>query len=221
MPIKLIGCLSTKNEVIGLGLSPDIVCEFLDFSLHACPVELHTTLQRRIDDSQHYDLIMLTYGRCSRALDRLISLAVPVIMPKAHDCISLLLGSDLKRQQLSDLNPDVYYFSQGWLEYGRDPYAEYLEYLEKYSKEDASYLIQTLYGRYKEAVFIRTCHDEKLKVCRKRLKEIAGFFKWKTSEIPGDLGLLAKVVRGVPDPDVIWAAPGQVIMVGEEESYAD
>lgn len=221
MRIKLIGCPSTKNEVVAMGHFPAIDYEFLDFSLHALPCELNTTLQRTIDASQHYDLIILTYGRCSRAVAGLVSANVPLILPKVHDCISLLLGSDFRRQQLSAFSPAIYYFSQGWLDYGRDPYAEYLEYLDKYGQEDAAYLIQTLYGRYREAVFVRTCIGEKLEECRRRVQMIAGFLNWKVSEVAGDLELLTKLVNGEPCPDVIRIQPGIPIIIEEGEVYAD
>lgn len=221
MRIKLIGCQSIQNEVTGLGLAAMTDCEFLDFALHAWPGDLHQELQRRIDASQTYDLIILTYGRCSQALAGLASATVPMVVPAAHDCISLLLGSDRRRQQLTARNPAVYFFSQGWLKYGRDPYAEYQEYSEKYSEADARYLIQTLYGQYEEAVFIRTCEGEVLRQCRQQVQEIAGFFNWKVSEVPGDLSLLAAVVASRQQPDVIRVAPGKPIIVEEENGYAD
>jgi hypothetical protein len=219
--IKLIGCHATKSEVVGLGLSTTIDCEFLDFALHAFPWELHQEIQRSIDASQGYDLIILTYGRCSHAVAGLVSAAVPMVLPAAHDCISLLLGSNLRRQQLSELNPAVYYFSQGWLDYGRDPYSEYLEYFDKYGEADARYLIQTLYGRYREAVFIRTCEGEKLRQCRQKVTEIAEFFEWKVTEVVGDPELLAAVVNRKQHPDVIRVAPGNPIVLEEGNWFAD
>ncbi|HWR45745.1 DUF1638 domain-containing protein [Sporomusa sp.] len=221
MRIKLIGCHSTKNEVVELGLSTNVDCEFLDFSLHAFPEELREEIQRRIDDSQAYDMIILTYGRCSHALEGLVSSAVPMVLPVAHDCVSLLLGSDLRRQQLSELNPAVYYFSQGWLDYGRDPYTEYLEYVDKYGEADATYLIQTLYGRYQQAVFIQTCEGEKLEQCRQKVRQIAEFFGWDVSEIVGDLALLTAVINRKQHPDVIRLAPGKPIVLEEGKWYAD
>jgi hypothetical protein len=148
----------------------------------------------------------------------LVSNKVPMLLPRVHDCISLLLGSDLRRQQLANCNPAVYYFSQGWLEYGRDPYTEYLEYVEKYGEADAAYLINTLYGRYQEAVFIRTTGtEEKLEQCRRKVKQIADFFNWKISEIAGNLTLLTAVVDRRQNRDVIRIEPGKPIILEEGE----
>ncbi|BBB91807.1 MAG TPA: DUF1638 domain-containing protein [Methylomusa anaerophila] len=218
MRIKLIGCPSTRNEVMAMELPSNVDCEFLDFSLHAFPDELHNELQRRIDASQAYDLIILLYGRCSRAVAGLVSAGIPMVLPAVHDCISLLLGSDLRRQQLSARNPAVYYFSQGWLEYGRDPYAEYCEYVDKYGTADAGYLIRTLYGTYRGAVLIRTCGGGKIEECRQKVKNIADFFDWSVTEVEGDLGLLTAVVGGKQHPDIIWVPPGKPVKLEEGNS---
>ena len=68
MKTKLIGCLSTKNEVAYLTSSLPIDYEFLDFNLHGFPEKLHKHLQSRINASQEYDQIILTYSRCSNML---------------------------------------------------------------------------------------------------------------------------------------------------------
>lgn len=209
MRVKLIGCQSTKHEVLAIKCRFEVDYDFMDFSLHAFPDRLHAELQRKIDASQEYDLIILTYGRCSHVLSGLISRAVPLVHPAVHDCISLLLGSDSRRQGLEALNPAVYYFSQGWLEYGRDPYEEYIEYLDKYGKDDASYLIGTLYGRYHKAMFIRTRSREELTDYRQRVKIVADFFNWEIEEADGNLALLAAVINAEQHPDVIRVAPGK------------
>lgn len=214
MRIKLIGCLSTKNEVLEMGLSSQVDCDFLDFSLHAFPDKLHKELQRKIDASQDYAIIILTYGRCSHAVEGLVSATVPMILPNTHDCISLMLGSDSRRLELSKYNPAIYYFSQGWLDYGRDPYTEYLEYFDKYGEADAAYLINTLYGTYREAVFIRTnCEEEKLEQYRQKVRQIARFFGWEVSEVMGNLALLNAVVNRQQYPGVIRVAPGTPIVL--------
>ncbi|SDE47798.1 DUF1638 domain-containing protein [Sporomusa acidovorans] len=222
MRIKLIGCHSTRNEVLALGVSSEVDCEFLDFSFHADPLQLHRKLQSRINACQHYDQIILTYGRCAHAVAGLASPRVPLILPKAHDCISLLLGSDVRRQALNAVHPSVYYFSQGWLQYGRDPYTEYCEYRKRYGEKDAAYLIRSLYGNYQEAMFIQTVGEgAKLEKYRQRVSLIANFFGWKVREVTGDLTLLKAVISRQRGPDVMRVAPGTPIVLEEESHYAD
>jgi len=91
MKIKLIGCASTMNEVRWLGIPENTDCEYLDFDMHGNPAKLHDKLQEIIDRSQDYDLIILTYSRCSHLLIDLVSPKVPLVFPNTHDCFGLLM----------------------------------------------------------------------------------------------------------------------------------
>lgn len=208
---KLLGCPSTKKEIEYLGSCLHLDCEFLDFNLHADPNTLHTELQKKIYENQHYDLIILTYSRCSDMIIGLNSPVSPMIMPGTHDCISLLLGSDERRYRLANTNPGSYYFSPGWLDYGRSPYEEYQEYVGRFGEKDANYLIQTLYGQYDEAVFINTCDFTNKERYMSKVEEIAKFFGWRVSEVNGDLRLLQTLINGSITPAVICVQPGKTV----------
>lgn len=208
MKIKLIGCASTMNEVRYLGLSENMEAEYLDFNLHGTPAKLHEKLQEIINQSQDFDLIILTYSRCSNAVVGLVSPQVPLIFPTTHDCIGVLLGSHDRYMDFFQNNHSVYYFSQGWLDHARTPYEEYLEYEEKYGKENAKSLIDTLYGSYKKAVFIKTPGIEDIEVYREKLKKIADFFNWETYEVEGSLDLLSALLQGKEGKDIIRIEPG-------------
>jgi len=211
MRIKLIGCASSKNEVEWLGTLENTDCEFLDYSYHANPGKLHSKLQEIINASQDYDLIILTYSRCSNSLIGLTSPKTPILFPDTHDCIGLLLGSNEKHLKTLRENVDAYYFSQGWLDYGRTPYAEYLEYEKRYGEKKARYLIESLYGRYSKAILIKTPGMKHLDYYREKVKEIADFFGWQVEEFEGDVTLLTSVVKGKLGPEMVYIEPGQKI----------
>lgn len=213
MKIKIIGCESTKNEVSWLGTTQGMDAEFLDFNFHARPEQLHKRLQELIDQSQDqgYDLIVLTFSRCSNAVVGLHSPQVPLLMPRTHDCISLLLGSTERQTKLQKENPGTYYFSRGWLDHGRTPYEEYQEYTDRYGKEQADMLIEMLYGAYNKAIFIRTLGDNDLDIYRKKVQEIADFFRWSVEEEEGDLQLLTDVINGKVEAETVYVKPGQIV----------
>jgi hypothetical protein len=209
--IKLIGCQSTMNEIKALGIAEELDCEFLDYSFHARPDKLHTKLQEIINASQNYELIILTHSRCSNSVLGLVSPNVPLLLPATHDCIGLMLGSTVKYMELFKENSLTYYFSQGWLDYGRTPLEEFYEYKAKYGEKKASKLIQTLYGSYQKAIFIITPGIKDLERYRQKVREIADFFNWEVREIEGDMNLLYTLVAGIKAPDLIYVKAAQPI----------
>ena len=213
MKIKLIGCDSTKNEVCWLGIPETMDCEFLDFNYHGKPDRLHVRLQEIIDQSQDYELIITTYSRCSNVVVGLLSQRVPLLLPRTHDCISLLLGSNERQLKLLKENPGTYYFSRGWLDHGRTPYAEYLEYVDRYGRKKAADLIKMLYGSYNKAVLIVTAGTKDIESYREKVREIADFFGWAVGEENGDLHLLTTVLQGYTGQDTVYVEPGQRITV--------
>jgi hypothetical protein len=213
MKIKLIGCDSTMNEVRSLGISETMDCEFLDFNFHGKPALLHARLQEIIDQSQDYDLIITTYSRCSNVVVGLLSQRVPLLLPKTHDCISLLLGSNERQLKLLKENPGTYYFSRGWLDHGRTPYAEYLEYVDRYGKEKAADLIKMLYGNYNRAVLIVTPGTKDIEEYRKKVRTIAEFFGWDVGEEEGDLHLLTAVLKGSAEQDTVYVEQGRTVTI--------
>lgn len=208
MKTKLIGCASTMNEVNWLGIPEDTECEFLNFDLHANPNLLHDKLQEIINNSQEYELIILTYSRCSNVLMNLLSPKVPMLVPRSHDCIGVLLGSTKRRIEMLKENSAVYYFSQGWLDYGRTPYQEYLEYEKRYGPETARHLIDTLYGAYQNAILILTPGMRNIEAYRQKFKEIADFFGWQTAEIEGSMDILASLLKKKQNSDTVLIPPG-------------
>ena len=108
-------------------------------------------------DTQKYDGILLGYGLCNNGT-RDLHAPIPLVIPKAHDCITLLLGSKENTRAFFDKNPGTYYLSPGWIERNTDKYegeqsipqqlgiASYEEYVAKYGEEDAQYIMETLGG---------------------------------------------------------------------------
>lgn len=188
-------------------------CEFLNFNYHGKPKLLHVRLQEIIDESQDYELIILTYSRCSNVVVGLLSQRVPLLLPRTHDCISLLLGSNQRQLKLLKENPGTYYFSRGWLDYGRTPFAEYLEYVASYGQEKALDLIKILYGSYNKAVLIVTLGTKDLEKYRLKVREIADFFGWDVGEEEGNLHLLTAVLKGNNREDTVYVEPGRTVTV--------
>ena len=127
MRILLIGCEVIIRELCdAVARSPHVVdARFLSKGLHDRGARvMRAGLQAAIDeaeaDAQKYDAIALGYGLCGNGLAGLEARSVPLVLPRAHDCITLLMGSRIEFERYFQDHPGVYYRSTGWVERGAD-----------------------------------------------------------------------------------------------------
>ncbi len=84
------------------------------------------------------------------------------MIPRAHDCITLMLGSKETYRKLFEQHPGTYWFSPGWIERGWQPSEEKYRFLmtsyaAHYGEENAEYLMdmeQNWIKEYKQALYI-------------------------------------------------------------------
>src|SRR5512146_426669 len=141
--------------------------------LHDRPKELRARLQALIDEAlpEKYEAVLLAYGLCGQATAGLAARQVPLVIPRAHDCITLFLGSRERYRQQFESNPGTYWYSQDYIErrdgstlalsmgsgISLDLEAEYNNYVEKYGKDNADYLMEVMgawSSHYNRAVYI-------------------------------------------------------------------
>lgn len=142
--------------------------------LHNHPKNLRAVLQSEIDDASQgdYDAILLVYGMCGAATVGLIARNIPLIIPRAHDCITLYLGSAERYMEEFEQHPGTYWYSQDYMERQEkgaavalgaagiaDQEAEYEKYVAKFGQETADALMEEMRKwsqHYTRAVFIDT-----------------------------------------------------------------
>ena len=177
MRLRLIACEVLAREVyLCAAFSPHTVdVELIEKGLHNTPDLLRAQLQDRIDAlcNGPYDALILGYGLCGNALLGLTARDVRLVMPRAHDCITLYLGSrESYNTQFSD-NPGTYYYTSDYIERvcfdpktaaislgavtQQDLQSVYEDYVVKYGKDNADYLMEVMgeWGKhYERAAFI-------------------------------------------------------------------
>jgi hypothetical protein len=142
--------------------------------LHNRPRNLRVSLQQEIDAIApgECDAILLVYGMCGTATVGLAARHTPLVLPRAHDCIALYLGSHARYQEEFDRHPGTYWYSLDYmerLEEGNqvalgaaglaDGDEQYEEYVRKFGEETANLLIEEMRRwsqHYTRAVFIDT-----------------------------------------------------------------
>jgi hypothetical protein len=86
--------------------------------LHNSPKNLRAILLDEVAriESGECDAILLAYGLCGAATAGLSSAHTPLVMARAHDCITLYLGSRSRYQAEFDRHPGTYWYSVDYME---------------------------------------------------------------------------------------------------------
>ena len=195
----------------------------MEQGLHDFPEKLCKNVQQALDrtsdiQGRKYDASLLGYGLCSNGIVGL-SAKIPIVVPRGHDCITLLLGSKEKYQQYFDSHRGVFWYSAGWIEANEQPSKERYErklkeYKEKYGEDNAQYLMETeekWMREYNWAAYIDwdlpTSVEDK-----KYTKKCANFLGWNYDLVKGDPSLMQRLVDGQwDDNDFLVVKPGQKI----------
>ena len=175
MLVHIIACRVLQD--ILEPLLPDDLAEkvtFEDYGLHRAPSRMTQALQDRIDAVEEPSLIVLGYGLCGNGVQGLRSRHHVLLVPRADDCISLLLGSrEAYRREFSAV-PGTYYLSKGWLESGSHPLSEYEEYAEKFGPEEAAWIMDQQYQHYERVALVAHSRAD-VETYRPAAREVASF----------------------------------------------
>jgi len=231
MRFLLIACeVLAREAYLCSAYSPHVVdIRLLEKGLHDTPEELRRELQSLIDRANgSYDALLLGYGLCSNSTAGLLARDVPLVLPRAHDCITLYLGSRARYDEEFHSHPGTYYFTASYVERsdGSSSVAlgavadeqrrkTYEEYVEKYGRDNADYLMEVMgewVKNYSRAAFIEMnvgpSDDAEL-----RARQEAERRGWTFEKIEGELILMRKLVEGEWDEEFLVAQPGERITV--------
>ena len=242
MRIKCITCDAlTRPVYMSAALSPNIVdIELVRRGLHNQPNNLRNQLQSIIDQTdQNYDIVALAYGLCGQAVAGLKAGSLPLVIPRAHDCITLFLGSRGKYKEQFENHPGTYWYAQDYIE--RDDGSggslslgpgtsttnledEYQTYVEKYGQDNAEYLMTVMGAwqkHYQRAAFINMNIGENRNV-KEKAQSQATERGWAFEEVQGNLILLRNLLDGSwmreSAPDFLVVPPHHTVtMVYSEE----
>ena len=211
--IAVLACAVLDLEVRALArdLEEVVHVEFLPQGLHEEPDRLRRDLQvaiDRIEQTIDTDAIALVYGLCSRGTAGVRTRRCRLVIARAHDCITLLLGDKDRYAQYVKQHPGTYWYSPGWIRHtlmpGRQRYEQrYREYVEQFGEEDAEYLMATeqqWFKSYDRATYVHLTigrTDEDVEYTR----ECAQWLDWRFDQQQGDVALLRDLLSGRWDPE--------------------
>ncbi|HLE16042.1 MAG TPA: DUF1638 domain-containing protein [Anaerolineales bacterium] len=238
MKLKCIGCEVLARPIYhSAALSPHVVdVELLPRGLHNQPADLRARLQAIVDASGElgYDAILLAYGLCGQATSGLIAPTVPVVIPRAHDCITLFLGSRQRYNEQFEGFPGTYWYTQDYVEryagsgaslsLGSGTQAElqgvYEEYVSKYGQDNADYLMEVMGAwqkHYRRAVYIELGLGDG-SATEAQAKDEAARRGWAFERLAGDLVLIRRLLIGDWQEDYLVLPPGHRVVMSYDEA---
>ena len=199
---------------------------FLEQGLHTTPDILRQELQKAIDETVgDYSAILIGYGLCSNGLEGIVARDTRLVVVRAHDCITFLLGSKERYRKYFDAHPGTYWYSPGWIDSGTQPGEErykrtYQSYIEKYGEDNARYLMEMEQGWFKEysnAAYVDLGFGDAAPY-KAFTRECAEWLGWNCDELDGDPGLVKNFVEGNWSPEAFLVVePGQRIIASHDD----
>ena len=161
---KILACKIFQRELAQVLLTcPNALdITFMRQDLHMTPTLLRDALQKEIDliesgNDLHtnenrfgeMEAILLGYGLCSNALAGIKSSRLPLVIPRAHDCITHFMGSKEAYADYFEKVKGTFFYNQSWLDLGlelgeSDLERKRSEYMEKFDGDEdtVEYLLE-------------------------------------------------------------------------------
>jgi hypothetical protein len=157
-----------------------------------------------------------------------------MVIPRAHDCITVFLGSACRYKDYFENHPGVYFETTGWIERGGADgelsqlalgkklgfLQTYEEMVVRYGEDNARYLqeqLGDLTRHYRQFTFIEMGVEPDTSF-EERARQDATKRGWAFEKIQGDLGLLRRLLNGEwEEKEFLIVPPGFRIVAKYDE----
>lgn len=196
MRTTMIVCETLRDEFLFLykdiGLKANV--KWIESGLHNYTQKLHDRLQEAVDGITDCDRVILVFGRCGDSVLNLKNGNFEMIIPKADDCISLLMGSDERRRDYSKEHA-AYYLTDGWIRGERNIWVEYLYSVEKYGEETARSIADMMYCNYRTLALLDTGVNP-IGQLMEKTREIEKTLNLERKVVPAELTYMRELLTG-------------------------
>ncbi|MDP6379734.1 MAG: DUF1638 domain-containing protein [Phycisphaerae bacterium] len=250
---KFIGCEIIYREACYLAATGtnQVDVQFLKKGLHDLQTpDMVRQVQEAVDSASaggEYEAILLGYARCNDGLVGVSARSIPLVLPRAHDCITFFLGSREAYREYFDAHPGTYYMTSGWSERnsaegdGTQPAGgqqgmaavgvmeslglnmSHEELVEKYGADNAQFIAETLGDwrkNYSRLLYIEMGICDEGPFIEEARREAAEW-GWELEIRKGGWALLKKLFSGQWDDDMLIVPPGSTIVARNDEWVLD
>lgn len=206
--IAVIACAVLEDEVKHLARTRPHVrsIDVLPQGLHNEPVKLQRELQAAVDRAEAaaaVDAIVLVYGLCSRGVENLRHPRVPLVIARAHDCVTLFLGDKERYADYLRRHPGTYWYTPGWIKSATPPGPDRearlrAEYAAKFDADEVEFLMemeQHWVANYSRATYVGLGVNETARDVA-YTQHCAGCLGWAFDHVQGDPALLEALLDG-------------------------
>jgi hypothetical protein len=230
MKYKLLSCeVFMRMSSHAIAKTPHIIdVDYTKLGAHEAPDTLNGELQQKIDiadATNEYDAILLGYGLCGNTTVGITARTIPLVIPRAHDCCTVFLGSKAKfvenfGDKLSSLWSSAEYMER-CNDYLRDTDTgkllgldnDFAELVQQYGEETAKYVWDTLHpeNHDDELIFIEVAEFSHLGYLEK-MKAHAKEENKSLKVLDGDMRIINALIQGDwNNEDFLIVPPGKQI----------
>lgn len=211
MTTLIIACHTIMDE-LNMAIK-ETACDFpvlwIESGLHIYPNSLNKRLQEELNRLSNVDQVLMAFGYCGNALLGLTPASFRLIFPRVDDCISLLLGSQQSRKELSE-EMGTYYLTKGWLDYESNIWQEYQNSVKRHGKDRTDRVFKQILAHYRRLAVINTGAYE-VPEFLETTENIAETFGLSHQVVPGSTRYLKKLLMGPWDDEFVIIDQGTTV----------
>lgn len=137
---------------------------------------------------------LMALGYCGGAVSRLGPFDFEMIMPRADDCLSILMGSMESRHKASGLSA-TYFLTEGWLRHTENLITSFSHDQDVFGRERAERIYKIMLKHYRRFGFVDT-GSYNLQAAMEHTRPLADLIGIKNERLPGSLSWLRKLITG-------------------------
>jgi hypothetical protein len=211
MSTIIVACHTLTDElnlaIRSTGVSYPVV--WIDSKLHIKPEKLKEEVQATLLRISNVSTILLVFGYCGNGLAGIRSETARLILPRVEDCISILLGSQERRTELSRTSAS-YYLTKGWIESESNITDEWNYSVRRFGEERGARIMRAMLKNYRHLTLIDTgAYD--IMPYEAKTEDLAKKLGLTHQVVKGSQRLFQKLLVGPWDGEFVITEPGEAV----------